>query len=89
MPCGPRCLRCRVDILSGPRAFDGFDFLIAAFVCSGVKVVAFSRLFFFRILVVVLADFELLWFVTELNCLLKAFDMLLGFDKYLPLKRMA
>ena len=32
----PRCFRCRVDILSGPRAFEGLDFLIATFVCLAV-----------------------------------------------------
>ena len=50
---------------------------------------AFARSYFFRIFVVVLGVFELLWLTTKLNCLLKASEILLGFDKYLPLKQIA
>ncbi len=32
MPFGPRCFRCKLDILSGPAALEALDDLIALFV---------------------------------------------------------
>lgn len=32
MPVGPRCLRCRVEIWSGPIALEGLAFFIASMV---------------------------------------------------------
>jgi len=37
MPWGPRCFRWTVESPSGPMAFEAFDFLIAAAVCSVVN----------------------------------------------------
>ena len=39
MPLGPRCFKVTGDRSPGPRSFEFLAFLIAANVCSGVKII--------------------------------------------------
>ena len=60
IPFGPRCLRWREVRLSGPADLDGLQDLITSLVCSVVKDMGFSSLFFFICLDMVLDDLEVL-----------------------------
>jgi hypothetical protein len=37
MPCGPRCLRCMLEMLSGPVACECLQFLMISAVCAVVN----------------------------------------------------
>ena len=77
-PLSPKYLRCRVEILSGPRALEGLAFYIAAFVSSRVNCWAPSSDFFLKVLVVFLAVLELLCLITDEYCLLNSLEILFG-----------
>lgn len=65
MPAGPRCLRCRLDIWSGPEALEAFAFFIASSVLVLEKVGASLRLFFFRLFVIRLLSLEVVCRTTD------------------------
>ena len=68
-PLGPMCLRCNVDMLSGPSALEALAFLMASVVCSFVYTIGLSSDIFLLSLVVVLFVFVLTCLVTVVNCL--------------------
>ena len=71
-----RCLRCIGARLSGPRAFEGFEFLMAEMVCSIVILigVVFRFCSCLRVVRLVLSGVK---FVGLVKCLLKEFAMFL------------
>ena len=89
IPLGPRSLRWRVEIISGPRALEGLHFLIASSVCVGVNCLALLSLCFFSCLVVFLAVFAPLCWITDENCLLNPLAILFGSFMYLLLNLIA
>ena len=72
-PFGPRCFKCRLEMLSGPAALEALQVLIASAVCLGVKEMGFSRLFFLIFFVIFLDVLELSCLMIEEYCLLKLF----------------
>ena len=58
-PSGPRCLRWRVEIPSGPKALEAFAFLIASCVFCNVMFSVLLSLFFLSSFVIVLFDLVL------------------------------
>ena len=74
---------------SGPIAFEAFDFLMAACVCSGENTRGEAWESFFAVLVVVLAVLEVLCRTIEVYCLLKQSASCWAEVMYLPLNFMA
>lgn len=89
-PLGPRCLRCKFEMLSGPAALEALAALMAFQVWSGVNIKSSStRSFFLICFDMVLESLELRCLTTEVYCLLKPLDMSLADERYLPLNLMA
>ncbi len=70
---GPRCFRCRLEMLSGPAALEALHAFIATAVCWGVKELGSSRLFFFIPLETSLDVGEVTCLTIDVYCLLKLF----------------
>ena len=90
MPVGPMCFRCTVEMPSGPRALEALAFLMASVVCWALNCCGEAfRLFFLISFFILRAVLELLWVITDENCLLKAATIFDGLDRYFPLNLIA
>ena len=84
-PSGPRCLRWRLNILSGPIALEDLACFIASLVSDAVIIVAPDVVFLCDSLKMVLVSLELVCLETDVYCLLKLFTIFDAVDRYFPL----
>ena len=84
-PSGARCLRCRLDIPSGPIALEDFTCFIAIPVSDAVSIVALNVVFLCDSLKMVLVSLELVCLDTEVYCLMKLFAIFVSVDRHFPL----